>query len=72
LPKNKEVPDHKFGVPPVRWYANYRTLLKDVQTWGMFLQKLGLPDKREIPMYSRHFLRYNHCLNHSNLMLIAE
>jgi hypothetical protein len=26
LPKNKEVPDHKFGVPPVRWYANYRTL----------------------------------------------
>jgi hypothetical protein len=18
--------DHKFGVPPVRWYANYRTL----------------------------------------------
>jgi hypothetical protein len=29
LPKNKEVPDHKFGVPPVRWYANYRTLLSN-------------------------------------------
>jgi hypothetical protein len=29
LAKNKEVPDHKFGVPPVRWYANYRTLTLD-------------------------------------------
>ena len=25
-------------------------MLKEVQTWGMFLQKLGLPDKRDIPM----------------------
>ena len=24
--KNKEVPDRNFGVPLVRWYANYRTL----------------------------------------------
>ena len=27
MPKNK-VPDHKFGIPPVCWYANYRTLTK--------------------------------------------
>ena len=32
-------------------------MLKEVQTWGMFLQKLGLPDKRDIPMYSRPFLK---------------
>ena len=51
---------------------NKNSMLKEVQTWGMFLQKLGLPDKRDIPMYSRSFLRYYHCLNHSNLMLIAK
>ena len=33
------------------------------------MRKLGLPDKRDITMYSRPFLRYCHCLNHSNLML---
>jgi hypothetical protein len=26
MAKNKEVPHRNFGVPPVRWYANYRTL----------------------------------------------
>jgi hypothetical protein len=37
---------------------NKKSMLKEVQTWVMFLQKLGLPDKRDIPMYSRPFLRY--------------
>ena len=27
-------------------------MLKEVQTWGMFLRKPGLPDKRDITMYS--------------------
>ena len=38
-------------------------MLKEVQTWEIFLQKLGLPDKGDITMYSRPFLRYCHCLN---------
>jgi hypothetical protein len=29
--ENKEVPDSNIGVPPVRKYANYRTLLSTVQ-----------------------------------------
>ena len=48
---------------------NKNTMLKEVQTWEIFLRKLGLPDKRDITMCSRHFLRYCHCLNYSNLML---
>jgi hypothetical protein len=48
---------------------NKNSMLKEVETWGMFMRKLGLPDKRDITMYSRPFLRYCQCLNHSNLML---
>ena len=48
---------------------NKNSMLKEVQTWGMFLRKLGLPEKRDIIMYNRPFLRYCQCLNHSNLML---
>jgi hypothetical protein len=44
-------------------------MLKEVQTWGIFLQKLGLPDKKDITMYSRPLLRYCHCLN---LILSAQ
>jgi hypothetical protein len=29
---------------------NKNSMIKEVQTWGMFLQKLGLPDKRDIPI----------------------
>jgi hypothetical protein len=31
---------------------NKNGMLKEVQTGGIFLRKLGLPDKRDIPMYS--------------------
>jgi hypothetical protein len=31
---------------------NKNSMLKEVQTGGIFLRKLGLPDKRDIPMYS--------------------
>jgi hypothetical protein len=31
--KNKEVPDCNFGVPLVRWYANYRTLRGKGACW---------------------------------------
>jgi hypothetical protein len=30
--ENKEVPDSNIGVPPVRKYANYRTLNKEEKT----------------------------------------
>jgi hypothetical protein len=42
---------------------NKNSMLKEVETWGMFLQKLGLPDKRDITMYSRPFLRHCHAIS---------
>jgi hypothetical protein len=36
---------------------NKNSMLKEVQTWGMFLRKLSVPDKRDITMYSRPFFK---------------
>jgi hypothetical protein len=38
---------------PPNEIINKNSMLKEVQTWGMFLRKLCLPDKSDIPMYSR-------------------
>ena len=64
LPKNKEVPDHKFGVPPVRWYANYRTLALCVKThdvvWSLCRLRYNGPQLLRYGKPFRLSVQYKH------------
>jgi hypothetical protein len=49
--ENKEVPDSNIGVPPVRKYVNYRTLVRQIcnsESYGNLFDGTGYKTNPEV------------------------